>query len=140
MPSAPTDIADAKAAGADIIVLSVSDPVAPAGASGECMFKNVYLTVTNTMAITLTLTPVIDFVLQTTEAVDVVLSAEAARTTRRFEIGMSLPYNSDAFRSAMRGAWFQLQIQSDELAAGDLILEQIELEFEVVRETLQAEN
>ena len=29
--------------------LAKSNPVAPAGASGECIFKNVYFTITHTM-------------------------------------------------------------------------------------------
>ncbi len=137
-------------------VLAKSDPIAPAGASGEAIFKNIYLTVTFDMTVDLIITPIIDFVtLDGTagaippgyagvvdERLTLSLVGGAERVTERFEIGLSLPYPDTAnerLRTAMRGAWFQVMVSVEGgLAAGDLILEQVELEFENVRESVVA--
>lgn len=142
--------------GVAIDLLALSDPIAPAGASGECIFKNIYLTITYDMTVDLIITPIIDFVRLdglagaippgyagvVDEQLTLSLVAGAARQTERFEIGMSLPYPDTAterLRTALRGAWFQVDVSiAAGLAAGDLILEQVELEFENVRESVVA--
>jgi len=135
--------------GADYIPLAKSNAVAPAGASGECEFRNVYITITHTMEVDIRLTPIIDFVPldgtggQPDERLVFSLPALGARLTERFEMGLSIPFplvGPERFRNAPRGAWFQLQSEAlAPLAAGDLIFEQVELQFEVLRESLVAE-
>lgn len=135
--------------GADYIPLAKSNAVAPAGASGECEFRNVYITITHSMAVDIRLTPIIDFVPldgtggQPDERLVFSLPALGARLTERFEMGLSIPFplvGPERFRNAPRGAWFQLQSEAlAPLAAGDLIFEQVELQFEVLRESLAAE-
>ncbi len=130
--------------------LAKSNPVAPAGASGECIFKNVYITITHTMLSTVRLTPIVDFVPldgtggQPDERLNISLPALGARLTERFEMGLSLPFpltGAERFRNALRGAWFQLQAEAiTALAAGDLIFDQIELEYDIVRESVVAET
>lgn len=134
---------------ADYIPLAKSNAIAPAGASGECEFRNVYITITHSMAVDIRLTPIIDFVPQdgtggtSDERLTFSLPALGARLTERFEMGLSIPFpipGPTRFRNAPRGAWFQLLAEAEApLAAGDLIFEQVELQFEVVRESLVAE-
>lgn len=135
--------------GADYIPLAKSNAVAPAGASGECEFRNVYITITHTMEVDILLTPIVDFVPldgtggQPDERLTFSLPALGTRLTERFEMGLSKPFpltGPARFRNALRGAWFQLQAEAvAPLAAGDLIFEQVELQYEVVRESLVAE-
>ncbi len=135
--------------GADYIPLAISNAVAPAGTSGDCEFRNVYITITHSMEVDIRLTPILDFVPldgtggQPDERLVFSLPALGARLTERFEMGLSKPFpltGPTRFRNALRGAWFQLQAEVlAPLAAGDLIFEQVELQFEVVRESLVAE-
>lgn len=138
--------------GVAIAPLARSVAVAPAGSSGECIFKNVYLTTTHDMGCQLRLTPILDFVPldgtggQPDERLTITLSdlTASGRLTQRFEMGLSLPFpltGTERFRNAMRGAWFQLQVEVvGGLANGTVIFEQVELEFEVVRESVVAET
>ncbi len=136
--------------GADYTPLAISNPVAPAGASGESIFTNVYITITHSMGVDIRLTPILDFVPldgtggQPDERLIITLPPLAARLTERFEMGLSIPFpltGTERFRNALRGAWFQLQAEAlAPLAAGDLIFDQTELEFEVVRESVVAET
>lgn len=135
--------------GADYLPLATSNAIAPAGASGENEFRNVYITITHSMGVDIRLTPIIDFVPldgtngQPDERLVFTLPPLAARLTERFEMGLSIPFpltGPARFRNAPRGAWFQLKAEAlAPLAAGDLIFEQVELQFEVVRESLAAE-
>jgi hypothetical protein len=134
----------------DYVPLAKSNPIAPAGASGECIFKNVYITITHSMEVDIRLTPIVDFVPldgvggQPDERLVFSLPALGARLTERFEMGLSLPFpltGPERIRTALRGAWFQLQAEAlAPLAAGDLIFDQTELEYEVVRESVVAET
>lgn len=136
--------------GADYVPLAKSNPVAPAGASGECIFTNVYVTITHDMGVDIRLTPIVDFVPldgtngQPDERLVFTLPPLAARLTERFEMGLSLPFpltGTERIRNALRGAFFQLQAEAlAPLAAGDLIFDQTELEYEVVRESVLAET
>ena len=136
---------------ADYVPLALSNPVAPAGASGECIFKNVYITMTHDMASTIRLTSIVDFVPldgtggQPDERLTITLpDLTPNRLTERFEMGLRLPFpltGTERFRNALRGAWFQLAAEAiGGLAAGDLIFDQIELDYEIVRESLVAET
>ena len=135
--------------GADYVPLALSNPVAPGGASGEVIFKNVYITITHSMEVDVRLTPILDFIPldgtngQPDERLVFSLPALGERLTERFEMGLSIPFPLTPparFRTGLRGAWFQLQVEAlAPLAGGDLIFDQTELEFEVVRESVVAE-
>jgi len=136
----------------DYIPSLLTNPIAPAGASGEAIFKNAYVTLTHSMAVDVRITPIVDFVAldgtggQPDERLTITLADLTAtgRETDRYEMGLSVPFpltGTERFRNALRGAWFQLLIEGiNGLAAGDLIFEQIELEYEVVRESVVAET
>lgn len=134
----------------DYVPLAKSNPIAPAGASGECVFQNIYLTVTHSMGVDIRLTPIVDFVPldgtngQPDERLVITLDPQTFRLTERFEMGLSLPFplvGTERMRNALRGAWFQLQVEAlSPLNDGELIFDQTELEYEVVRESVVAET
>jgi len=133
------------------VPLLKTNPVAPAGAAGEAIFRNVYLTLTHSMLVDVRVTPIVDFIPldgtngQPDERTIISLPdlTGTQRLTERFEIGLSLPFpltGTERFRNALRGAWFQVLIEAiNGLAAGDLIFEQVELQHEIVRESLTPE-
>jgi hypothetical protein len=100
------------------------------------------------MACTVRVTPFVDGVAQT--ATDVALEEEEERVSRALEIALTQALDLDDEEHArfyLRGTWFSVQLEvlvpesiaSPELVAGldvgDLIFDQVELEFELVRET-----
>ena len=118
--------------------------------SGECEFNNVYITITHDMAVDVRLTPIVDFIPldgtggQPDERLTITLpDLTPNRLTERFEMGLSLPFpltGPERFRNGLRGAWFQLLAEGiNGLAAGDLIFDQVELDYQIVRESLVAE-
>jgi hypothetical protein len=137
--------------GVNYIPSLLTNPVAPGGASGECIFRNAYFTLTHSMDAEVRVTPIVDFVPlngvggQPDERIVITLADLTAtgRETDRYEMGLSLPFpltGTERFRNALRGAWFQLLFEAiNGLAAGDLIFEQVELEYEIVRESVVAE-
>ena len=141
-------------AGDAINILGRTVRIAPAGVMGECIFTRIWLMVEHTMAVTLQLTPILDgHVFDGTDPLapfdqdlrqTVVLATAPTRLTEKFEFVMQLAHDDgtdpDALRTALRGTWFQLEVAtSTNLATGDLILHQTELEYEVVRESQAAE-
>jgi hypothetical protein len=117
-----------------------SDRVAPAGIDGECIFPAVYFAISHTMAVDLTIVPVVDDV--ELDPITLSLEAKSARTLERFEVGLSVPLldgvGAERGRIAPSGCWFQLLVYDDGLAAGDLIFEQTQVEFEPVESTVVA--
>ena len=120
-------------------LLARTNRVAPAGVGGECIFTALYLAISHTEAATLRVTPILDGV--ALEPTDIALPLVAARTLTAHDVGISIPYTVaavEAARFAARGTWLQVQVET--LAAapgdfGDLIIESVEVEYEVVRET-----
>jgi hypothetical protein len=138
--------------GDDITFLAKSVRFAPAGAGGEAIFTNFYIALTYDMdAVTLRFTPIVDGVvydgtggnpdLRQTLALT---ATPGTRKTERYEFALYVPYDdgvdSDALRVDLRGTWFQLQIDTTgSLGDGDLIIDQPEIEFEIVRESEAAQ-
>lgn len=124
----------------------------PAGFQGEAVFTQFWIGVSTDMdALTLRFTPIVDDVvydgtLGNPDLRQQVAIAETPGTLRtfKFEFALYLPYDdgvdADALRTALRGSWFQLLIDTiGGLGIGDLFIDQPEIEFEVVRESTQAE-
>lgn len=131
--------------GVAIAAVGETGHFAPGGESGEAIFTAFYLTVTHTMAVTIRLIPVLDGVEKTAQQKDVVLGNEASRKTKIIEVGLWEPVNDDlgaeVGRCAMRGTRIQCRVETvGGLAAGDLILDEVEVEYEVVLETIAAEQ
>ena len=127
--------------GAAFAMLVQSRPHAVAGAGGEAVFRRLFLSMTWTMAVQLRVTPIVDGVDK--PSVLVTLPAEANRRLQTVEVALTEPYIRGAitrFMHALRGENLAIRIESvGALAAGDLILEQAEIEATPVRETKRAE-
>lgn len=135
-------------------VRALTARVAPAGAGGECIFTSLYLTVTHDLVtddVDLTVTPVLDGATldgaggNPDERTTVTLAVQGtpARVTEVFEVGLSIPntFNqaqTEQGRNAMRGTWMQVLIESGaalDSGDGEIILESVEVEYEVVQES-----
>ncbi len=129
-------------AGAGFDMLATTNRVAPAGAGGEAIFTVLWLALTYTMAVTVRVTPYVDGV--ALDSQQIALAAQAERTTKRWKVGLSVPLFdallNEVARFAPRGVWFQAKVESTGgLATGDLIVEGVEIEHEVVRASQKAE-
>lgn len=117
--------------------------VAPAGVGGECAFRNLYLTLThsNRAGGTITVTPIVDG--ERLEPTVVVLSAVASGVlTEVVEVPLWIALRDAlgqvAATFAARGCWFAAEIKLADAAAGGLVvLEGMELEYDVLRESLE---
>ncbi|MDH3367915.1 MAG: hypothetical protein OEO17_08725 [Gemmatimonadota bacterium] len=137
--------------GDTITFLAKSDRFAPAGAGGEAIFTQFWIALTYDMTVTLRFTPIVDGIVYDGTGTNPDLRQTLAltgtpgvRKTERYEFALYLPYDDgtdpDALRTDLRGTWFQLVIDNTTvLGAGDLIIEQPEIEFEIVRESEAAQ-
>ena len=137
--------------GAAYVPLAKSNPIAPAGASGECIFTNVYITLTHSMPVDIRVTPIVDFIAldgtggQPDERLIFSLpDLTPDRLTERFEMGLSLPFplqGTERVRNALRGAWFQRQYQATNgLRVGDFIFDYTVIQDVVGRELVPVAN
>lgn len=121
-----------------------SNIYAPAGAGGEAIFTNVYLTLTraNDETMSLLLTPIVDGVEQ--EPIELELEGVSDPVKAVHELGLAVPWPSAAdpqILQALRGEWAQIQIDTaGGLPAGRVEIDGIELEVEIVTEGKEAEN
>ena len=129
---------------AAIAVLAESDPISPAGPGGESVFYGLTVVVLHTMAVTIVLTPVVDGVALETQ--NIVFTAKGTRTREQVELGLSVPLMDAAGppvergRCAPRGTWFQVRLSVTAIAAGDLIIEGVALEQEVLSEGIATQT
>lgn len=121
---------------------------APGGVGGEAIFTRMWIALTYDMAaVTLRFTPILDGVPQdgtggTTDLRQTLAltAVPGTRKTERYEFTLYIPYDSDAVRLALRGCWFQLLVDTTTtLGVGTLIIEQPEIEYEIVRESVEAQ-
>lgn len=119
---------------------------APAGAGGECIFTNLYVATTHFGSdVTLYLTAIVDGVRMQTQAL-VLLAADGSveGETTVHELSLMEPYmvaTVERLRHAPRGTWFEVEIAvrcGEEVVPAALIADEIEVEFEIVRESMQA--
>lgn len=121
-----------------IAVLAESDPISPARPGGESVFYGLTVVVLHTMAVTIVVTPIVDGVALETQ--NIVLTTKATRTREQVELGLSVPIMDaedppvERGRCAPRGTWFQVRLSVTAIATGDLIIEGVALEQEVVSE------
>ncbi|KKM25825.1 hypothetical protein LCGC14_1591060 [marine sediment metagenome] len=123
-----------------IAFLAESDPVAPAGVGGESIFTGLVCVFLHTMACTVVVTPIVDGVELETQSI--VLGSEGTRTRVQVELGLSIPITHSAVergRCAPQGTWFQVRLAITAIATGDLIVEGVALEQEVVTEGISTQ-
>lgn len=127
-------------------LLARTRQIAVAGTSGEAIFTALYLT-TTTFAdlVTLFVTPSVDGVPLETQQVHLGGVANPNERAVVKELALSVPFLRDGvevMRTAPRGTWFDVTIET-RIGLGNpsstrQIIEAIEVEYEVVRESMQA--
>lgn len=126
--------------GTRIDALAEYNTVAPAGAGGECLFRNFYVTVTALTAASITVTPKVDG--KAYEAITITPDGNEPYT-ERFEIPITQDYDPGAgavSRAGVRGTWCTAEISAfdSEGTGWDVEIEGCELEYELLREVLPA--
>lgn len=127
--------------GQAVDILAQSNPLAPGGADGDCTFDRVFITLTWSMNATLRFTPLVDEVEKTDSTFDIVLTSTPteARKSKVFERTLREPFKRagvEKYKKALRGTWFSMKIETiGGIGAGDLILDEILLEHEIVNAT-----
>lgn len=133
-------------AGVAYALLAETNKVAPAGPSGEAIFTAYRLALIRyDTAVTLHVVVTVDA--QVIGQYPIVLAAgPSGGTLETHEIILSVPYIRDGverFRTPPRGRWVNVKVYTDPtgdgLPPGAIALLGGELEYEVVRETLQME-
>ena len=127
-------------------LLGRSDPFLPAGLGGEAAFYTIYLTTTHFVAsATLRITPRIDGVPLASTLLVLNTAPGEDGEQRVSEIGVSLPYvkgGVEMLRNAPRGCWMDVTVETQRVlgfgTADRIIVDGIEVEFEVVQEGKQA--
>ena len=125
-------------AGESYQLVARSNPIAPAGISGECIFTTVHVAVTFDRPFSIVVTPILDGTPIWDEAVELSSSNELSeRQTHRWEIAQKITFYREAepiFNHAMRGTWFAIEISMPcpQDSDGDLILEGFRVEHEIV--------
>lgn len=130
-------------AGEPIVAKAEPRATAPAGARGEVAIHNIYLVLHHQAAIALSVTPVLDDVPQV-DAAYVFEAPDRSRTVREsLEIPVVVPYESGGkvfSYHAPRGRWITVALEAEwlggELDEGELTIDGLEVELEVVRDSL----
>ena len=120
-------------AGAEIPLRIRTNPLAPAGASQECTFERLWLTLTWSADAVLMVTPVLDGeVLHFSSwEIRLVRPPNGRRQSKVFEQVMRRLHTGPLpYKYALRGTWFGLQIETaGSVGPGDLIIDQAVLDF-----------
>lgn len=118
-------------------MVAQGNPVAPGGADNDCVFNRIFLTLTSSMQVTLTVVPVVDGVEISDAAFTVELTAlpTAERTSHVFERSLYQWHRVNGvqkYKKGLRGTWFDLRISSSGgIGSGDLIFDEVVLDYDV---------
>lgn len=125
----------------DIHAVAQASPLAPGGSDADCGFDRLFIVLTWSMPATVRCTPIVDKVDIAAAVFDIELPAVAAGTRRShvFERMLRMPFLVDgveSYRHAPRGTWFALRMETvGGLADGDLIFDEVVLEYDVLSPT-----
>lgn len=120
--------------------------VALAGAGGEAIYTSLYMATTHyDQNVSLWVTPFVDGVALAAQRIDLIGVPGSKGESKTHELGLSEPYLVAAveqLRTAPRGTWFEVQVetryQSAALTPAKQVVDGIEVEHEIVRESMVA--
>ncbi|MCY3623038.1 MAG: hypothetical protein OXH68_15185 [Gammaproteobacteria bacterium] len=129
-------------------IRATTNPFAPAGASMDCSFDRLFITLTHSGQVHLRCTPIVNGEHITAAAFDIELPPPVGRRSHVHEEPLFRDSAHGRYMEGLRGTWFQLQIdsvQTDDagnmtgngIYPGDLILDEITLEWESLSPTVQ---
>ena len=119
----------------------LTNDLAQAGVGGECLFQSVKVALTRFNAVDwdLTVTPVVDGTALAGQTVT--LSGVANPVTELLDLTLSQAYlvgGVEVTRYLPRGAWIAMRFTSDDAPDQEVTLEGVEVEYEVLTESLEA--
>lgn len=128
-------------AGTDIAVYLQTNEIAPAGIGGECLFQSVKVALTRFNAVDwdLTVIPVVDGTALAGQTIT--LSGVASPVTELLDLTLSQAYlvgGVEVSRYIPRGAWIAIRFTSTDAPDREVTLEGVEVEYEVLTESLEA--
>lgn len=120
--------------------------VALAGAGGEAIFTTLYIATTHyEQNVSLWVTPYVDGVALATQQINLVGVPGTKGETKTHELGLSQSYmvgGTERLRTSPRGTWFEVQVetkyQTSGLTPAKQVVDGIEIEHEIVRESMVA--
>ena len=130
--------------GTDIELVAKTNEYQPDGMGGEAIWTNLYVALrrSNDADLTLRFQPFVDG--EGEDSIDVTLSSVASPTRQLLEIGLASYYPSAAdpqIANSLRGYTFSLEVRTvGTIPAGRLIIDGIELEWELAGEDREADN
>jgi hypothetical protein len=121
-------------AGSSLTFSLESAPLAPAGVEGDCLFDRLRLVLTWSAGATLTVTPLLDGVVISESAHQIVLPPFANRQSEAFELILRRK-GSSVHTYGLRGTWFAVRLEGTVSSVGDMIVDPSTLEYEVLTPT-----
>lgn len=126
--------------GTAILVRMETNALAPAGASGECVFNEVEMSFTrfNETDWTFTATPIVDGV--ALQGQDVTLAGVANPVTEVVTLDLAQEYLIGGVAQSTfhpRGAWLALLLEATAAPDKDVIVEGVEMDYDIVEESLE---
>ena len=121
-------------AGEPLELLLECAPVAPAGAGGDCLFDRLRVVFTWSAEVSLTVTPVLDGVAIEESAHQIDLTASTDRQSQVFELILRRK-EASVHTYGLRGTWFAVRIAGTVLSMGDMIIDPLTLEYEILSPT-----
>lgn len=121
----------------DISFRALTAALAPAGWAGEALFRNLYLVLEAVTAGTIEVTPLVDGKLYATQTFTVD-GNNPERQTIEVPITQPHPASGERARAGVRGTWIQVLVEGKDTEGSDwdITIEGVDVEAEVVRETL----
>jgi hypothetical protein len=119
--------------GEPIYVQAETNAIAPGGPGADHSFDWLRVTVSNTMAASVIVTPMLDGQPLTAAAFTLTLPARTERRSTVFERLIRLDVGGRTY--APRGTWLSVRFVVPALAAGDLILDDVEVEYDITTPT-----
>jgi hypothetical protein len=121
-----------------ITVRAETNALAPGGSSADHSFDWLRVSLTHTMPVSVTVTPVVDGLPLTVAAFTVNLPAETKRKSKVFERPIRVPHMRDGVATrtySPRGTWLSVRLEATVTSPGDLIFDGVDVEYEVLTPT-----
>ena len=113
-------------------VLIRTNPLAPAGADMDCAFDRLYITLSWNTTATIRVSVIVDGepVASTLQAASFTVARPASGNIVRKVFRHVLRQQVRGYTQGLRGTWFSVELSADVGNAGDLFVEQFDLEFQ----------
>lgn len=113
-------------------MLMRTNPLAPAGADMDCAFDRIYITLGWNTTATVKVTVIVDgmVVASSLQSATFQVTRPVSGQVKRQVFRHVLRQQVRRYTQGLRGTWFSVQLEADVGMAGDLFVEQIDLDFQ----------